>query len=68
MPACCARWPDGSLSIVDAEDKTHALIQPDELDDEPAQLWQKKPRFQWHRLVKRTSCGISNARRDVREA
>jgi len=40
MPAFCARWPDGSFSIVDADDETHALIQLDELSDEPAQLWQ----------------------------
>jgi hypothetical protein len=40
MPAFCARWPDGSFSIVDADDETHALIQLDELGDEPAQLWQ----------------------------
>jgi hypothetical protein len=39
MPAFCARWPDGSFSIVDADDETHALIQLDELGDEPAQLW-----------------------------
>src|SRR5271167_2816041 len=40
MPAFCARWPDGSFSIVGADDETHALIQLDELGDEPAQLWQ----------------------------
>jgi len=40
MPAFCARWPDGSFSIVAADDKTHALIQLDELGDEPAELWQ----------------------------
>src|SRR5258707_1192396 len=40
MPAFCARWPDGSFSIVDADDETHALIQLDELGDEPAELWQ----------------------------
>ena len=40
MPAFCARWPDGSFSIVEADDKTHALIQLDELGDEPAELWQ----------------------------
>jgi hypothetical protein len=39
MPAFCARWPDGSFSIVDADDETHALIQLDELGDEPAELW-----------------------------
>lgn len=39
MPAFCARWPDGSFSIVDADDETHALIQLDELGEEPAQLW-----------------------------
>jgi hypothetical protein len=39
MPAFCARWPDGSFSIVDAEDETDALIQLDELGDEPAELW-----------------------------
>jgi hypothetical protein len=31
MPAFCARWPDGSFSIVDADDETHALIQLDQL-------------------------------------
>jgi hypothetical protein len=40
MPAFCARWPDGSFSIVDADDKVHALILLDELGDEPAELWQ----------------------------
>jgi hypothetical protein len=40
MPAFCARWPDGSFSIVDADDETDALIQLDELGDEPAELWQ----------------------------
>jgi hypothetical protein len=40
MPAFCARWPDGSFSIVDAEDQTEALIQLDEIGDEPADLWQ----------------------------
>ncbi len=40
MPAFFARWPDGSFSIVDAVDKTHALILLDELSDEPAELWQ----------------------------
>jgi hypothetical protein len=40
MPVFCARWSDGSFSIVDADDETHALIQLDELGDEPAQLWQ----------------------------
>jgi hypothetical protein len=40
MPAFCARWPDGSFSIVDADDETHAPIQLDELGDEPAELWQ----------------------------
>jgi hypothetical protein len=40
MPAFCARWPDGSFSIVDANDEVHALIQLDELGDEPAELWQ----------------------------
>jgi hypothetical protein len=39
MPAFCARWPDGSFSIVDAEDEVHALILLDELGDEPAELW-----------------------------
>lgn len=38
MPAFCAHWPDGSFSIVDADSKTHALIQLDELGDEPAQV------------------------------
>jgi hypothetical protein len=38
MPAFCARWPDGSFSLVTADDETHALIQPDELADEPAEL------------------------------
>jgi hypothetical protein len=40
MSVFCARWPDGSFSIVDADDETHALILLDELGDEPAQLWQ----------------------------
>ena len=40
MPAFCARWPDGSFSIVDADDEVHALILLDELADEPAELWQ----------------------------
>ena len=40
MPAFCARWPDGSFSIVDADDETDALIQLDELGEEPAELWQ----------------------------
>lgn len=40
MPAFCARWPDGSFSIADADDETDALIQFDELGDEPAELWQ----------------------------
>jgi hypothetical protein len=35
----CARWPDGSFSIVGADDETDALIQLDELGDEPAALW-----------------------------
>jgi hypothetical protein len=39
MPAFCARWPDGSFSIVDAVNETDALIQLDELGDEPAELW-----------------------------
>lgn len=39
MPAFCARWPDGSFSIVDADDETDALIQLDELGDEPSELW-----------------------------
>jgi hypothetical protein len=42
MPAFCARWPDGSFSIVDADDETDALVQLDELGDEPAELWQMK--------------------------
>jgi len=40
MPAFFARWPDGSFSIVDADDKVHALILLDEFGDEPAELWQ----------------------------
>src|SRR5260370_40974630 len=32
MPTFCARWPDGSFSIVGADDETDALIQLDELD------------------------------------
>jgi hypothetical protein len=40
MPAFCARWPDGSFSIVEAEDETNALIQLYELGDDPADLWQ----------------------------
>jgi hypothetical protein len=40
MPAFCARWPDGSFSLVEADDETHAMIQLDELGDEPADLWQ----------------------------
>jgi hypothetical protein len=39
MPVFCARWPDGSFSIVDADDETHARIQLDELGEEPAELW-----------------------------
>jgi hypothetical protein len=39
MPAFCARWPDGSFSIVDAEDETDARIQLDEFGEEPADLW-----------------------------
>ena len=39
MPTFCARWPDGSFSIVGADDETDALIQLDELGDEPAELW-----------------------------
>ncbi len=39
MPAFCARWPDGSFSIIDADDETDARIQLDELGDEPADLW-----------------------------
>jgi hypothetical protein len=39
MPAFCARWPDGSFSIVGADDETDALIQLDEPGDEPAELW-----------------------------
>jgi hypothetical protein len=42
MPAFCARWPDGSFSIVDAGNKTDALVQLDEFGDEPAELWQMK--------------------------
>jgi len=42
MPAFCARWPDGSFSIVDADDKTDARVQLDEFGDEPAELWQMK--------------------------
>jgi hypothetical protein len=38
MPTSCARWPDGSFSIVGADDETDALIQLDELGDEPAEL------------------------------
>jgi len=37
--AFCARWPDGSFSIVDADDGTDARVQLDELGDEPAELW-----------------------------
>ena len=37
MPTFCARWPDGSFSIVGADDETDALIQLDELGDEPAE-------------------------------
>jgi len=40
MPVFCARWPDGSFSIVGADNEDHALIQLDELGDEPAELWQ----------------------------
>lgn len=40
MPTFCARWPDGTFSIVDADDEIHALIQLDEFGDEPAELWQ----------------------------
>src|SRR5437016_10022858 len=39
MLTFCARWPDGSFSIVGADDETDALIQLDELGDEPAELW-----------------------------
>ena len=39
MPTFCARWPDGTFSIVGADDETDALIQLDELGDEPAALW-----------------------------
>src|ERR1019366_4572306 len=39
MPVFCARWPDGSFSIVDADDETHARIQLEELGEEPAELW-----------------------------
>lgn len=39
MPAFCARWPDGSFSIVDADDETDARIQLDEFGEEPAELW-----------------------------
>src|ERR1035438_9581370 len=39
MSVFCARWPDGSFSIVDADDETHARIQLDELGEEPAELW-----------------------------
>lgn len=42
MPAFCARWPDGSFSIVDAHDEADALVQLDEFGDEPAELWQMK--------------------------
>ncbi len=42
MPAFCARWSDGSFSIVDADDEVHALIVLDELGDEPAEIWQMK--------------------------
>lgn len=42
MPAFCARWPDGSFSIVDADDETDALVQLDEFGDEPAELWRMK--------------------------
>jgi hypothetical protein len=40
MPAFCARWPDGGFSTVDADDETHALIELDQLGDEPTQIWQ----------------------------
>jgi hypothetical protein len=40
MPAFCARWPDGGFSIVDVDDETHALIELDQLGDEPTQIWQ----------------------------
>ena len=42
MSAFCARWSDGSFSIVEAKDKTHALMLLDELGDEPAELWRLK--------------------------
>jgi hypothetical protein len=34
----CARWPDGSLSVVEADDEIQARIQLDELGEDPAQL------------------------------
>ena len=39
MPAYCARWPDGSFSIVTARNQKHAIFQLDELGDEPADIW-----------------------------
>jgi hypothetical protein len=39
MPIFGARWPDGSFSIVGADDETDALIQLNELGDEPAVVW-----------------------------
>lgn len=42
MPVFCARWPDGTFSIVDAKNRKDALIQLDEFGDEPAELWRMK--------------------------
>lgn len=42
MPAFLARWPNGDCSIVIARSREDAIIQLDEIGDEPAGLWQMK--------------------------
>jgi hypothetical protein len=39
MPVYCARWPDASFSIVEADDEDDAYIQFDEFGCEPAEVW-----------------------------
>lgn len=39
MPVFCARWPNGSFSIVEAGDLQEAYIRLDEFGPEPAAVW-----------------------------
>src|ERR1035437_8549455 len=39
MPVFCARWPNGSFSIVEAGDLQEAYVRLDEFGPEPAAVW-----------------------------